>query len=525
MRQLSGLDTSFLSLETPTQCGHVASLTVYDLSGWTSSETFFEAITKTVSERIHLIPLMRRRLVEVPLGLDHPYWIGDADFDLEFHVRNLALPAPGNETQLGDQVARIVSRPLDRTRPLWELYVIDGLADNRVAMLTKVHHAAIDGMAGVELLTTLLDTDPNGREITAPSTPWKGENPPSLGELAARTAVSYMKNPPKAIRSQIKVLQSMSGLARSTGANVLSAVPLVSALRDVPLVGHFANRILGKSESSETFPIFPARPAPRTPFNRSITAHRRFAYGSLSLADAKLVRKTFAVTINDVVLALSATALRRYLEDTNDLPTDPLIAMVPVSIRSGTESDAYSNRVSVVLSSLHTDLADPLARLAAIHESTMSAKGMSKAVPADLLTDLAQFAPPAVAARASRLVTRTSVMNRLNPPFNLVISNVPGPKVPLYTSGAQLEHYYPVSTIVEGQGMNITVQSYREALDFGVVTCRELVPDAWKLIDYLRDALGEYVDLANVEIARQAAIEATVVVPIKRAKRSARRAG
>jgi diacylglycerol O-acyltransferase / wax synthase len=525
MQQLSGLDTSFLSLETPTQCGHVASLTVYDLSNWIRPESFFEAITETVRERIHLIPLMRRRLVEVPLGLDHPYWIGDEGFDLEFHVRNLALPAPGNETQLADQVARIVSRPLDRTRPLWELYVIDGLANNRVAMLTKVHHAAIDGMAGVELLTTLLDTDPKGREITAPSSAWKGENPPSVGELAARTAVNYVKNPPKAIRSQIKALQSMSGMARTTGADLLAAIPLVSAFREVPLLGHLAHRILGKSESSESFPMFPSKPAPRTPFNRSITAHRRFAYGSLSLADAKVVRKTFGVTINDVVLAVSATALRRYLDDTSDLPVDPLIAMVPVSIRSGSESDAYSNRVSVVLSSLHTDLADPLARLAAIHDSTMSAKGMSKAVPADLLTDLAQFAPPAVAARASRLVTRTSVMNRINPPFNLVISNVPGPQVPLYTSGARLEHYYPVSTIVEGQGMNITVQSYRDALDFGVVTCRELVPDAWKLIDYLREALDEYVALANTEIERQAAIEAANVVPIKRTKRGARRAG
>jgi diacylglycerol O-acyltransferase / wax synthase len=516
MRQLSGLDTSFLSLETPTQCGHVASLTVYDLSGWNRPETFFEAITETVRSRIHLIPLMRRRLVQVPLGLDHPYWLNDGDFDLEFHVRNLALPAPGTETQLGDQVARIVSRPLDRSRPLWELYVIEGLPNNRVAMLTKIHHAAIDGMAGVELLATLLDTDVDGREITPPSAPWKGENPPSLAELAGRTALNYVKNPPKAIRLQMRALQSASGLARSTSAGLLSAIPLVSALRDVPVVGQLANRILGKSDSSESFPKFPTGPAPRTPFNRSITAHRRFAYGSLSLREAKRVRKEFGVTLNDVVLAVAATALRRHLSDTSDLPVDPLMALLPVSIHDGSESDAYSNRVSAILTSLHTDLADPLARLAAIHESMTSAEGMTNAIPADLLTDLAQFAPPAVAARASRLVTRTSVMNRVNPPFNLVISNVPGPQVPLYTSGAQLEHFYPVSTIVEGQGMNITVQSYCDSLDFGVVTCRELVPDAWKIIEYLRDALEEYVRLAT---------PGADVVSIKRAKKSSRRAG
>ncbi len=496
MRQLSGLDTSFLSLETPTQCGHVASLTVYDLTNWRRDVSFFEAITETVRQRLHLIPLMRRRLVEVPFGLDHPYWIADAAFDLEFHVRNLALPAPGNDAQLGDQVARIASRPLDRTRPLWELYVIDGLANDRVAMLTKVHHAAIDGMAGVELLTTLLDTDPNGRDITAPLTEWTGEEPPSIGELAARTAVNYVKNPPKAMRLQMKALRSFTGIARSTSSGILSAIPLTAAVRDVPVVGHIVNRILGKSESSESFPMLPSRPAPRTPFNRAITAHRRFAYGSLSLSDAKAVRRAFGVTINDVVLAISSSALRRYLVDTADLPADPLIAMVPVSIRTGTETDTYSNQVSAVLTSLHTDLEDPLARLAAIHDSTATAKGMARAMPANLLTDLAHFAPPAVAARASRLATRTSVMNRVKSPFNLVISNVPGPQSTLYTSGATLEHFYPVSTIVEGQGMNITVQSYRDALDFGVVTCRELVPDAWKIISYLRDALDEYVALA-----------------------------
>lgn len=517
MRQLNGLDTSFLSLETPTQCGHVASLTVYDLSRWSRKESFFEAITETVRARLHLIPLMRRRLVEVPFGLDHPYWIADSTFDLEFHVRNLALPEPGNASQLADQVARIVSRPLDRTRPLWELYVIDGMANDRVAMLTKIHHAAIDGMAGVELLTTLLDTDPNGRDVIAPETPWTGEEPPSAGQLAARTAMNYLKNPPKAMRLQFRALRSFTGVARLTGSGMLSAIPLTAAVRNAPIVGHAVNRVLGKSESSEVFPMLPSRPAPRTPFNRAITAHRRFAYGSFSLDDAKSVRRAFDVTINDVVLAISATALRRYLSDTGDLPTNPLIAMVPVSIRTGSESDAYTNQVSAVLASLHTDLDDPLARLAAIHESMTTAKGMSRAMPATLLTDLAHFAPPAVAARASRLATRTSVMNRVKSPFNLVISNVPGPQTTLYTSGAVLEHFYPVSTIVEGQGMNITVQSYRNALDFGVVTCRELVPDAWKIITYLGEALDEYTALASTS---GASVSGKATVASHRVKRS-----
>lgn len=522
MRQLSGLDASFLSTETRTQCGHLASLTVYDVSKWSRPESFFEAITETVRSRLHLIPLLRRRLVEVPFGLDHPYWIADASFDLEFHVRNLALPRPGNETQLGEQVARIISRPLDRTRPLWELYVIDGLADDRVGMLIKVHHAAIDGLAGVELLTTLLDTDPCGRQVTAPSAPWTGEEPPSVGNLAARTLKNYLKNPPKAVRLQLKALQSFSGIARSTSANIVSVIPMTAAMREAPLVGAVVNRVLGKSESGEVFPLLASRPAPRTPFNRAITAHRRFAYGSLSLDDAKAVRKAFDVTMNDVVLAISASALRRYLCDTDDLPTEPLVAMVPVSMRRGHESISYSNQVSAVLTKLHTDLGDPLARLAAIHESTTTAKGMGSAMPANLLTDLAHFAPPAVAARASRLAARTSVVNRVKSPFNLVISNVPGPQATLYTSGAVLEHYYPVSPIAEGHGLNITVHSYRDVLDFGVVTCPELVPDAWKIITYLRDSLAEYSALAGDVATSGAAGSGRAGVTSRRSKKGRR---
>lgn len=531
MRQLTGLDTSFLSLETPSQCGHVASLTIYDLAGWAERGTigdasgavgsFFDAIAGTVRERLHLIPLMRRKLIEVPLGLDHPYWINDPDFDLEFHVRNLALPIPGSDEQLAEQVARIISRPLDRARPLWELYVIDGLAGNRAAMLTKIHHAAIDGMAGVELLTTLLDTDPAGR-IVAPSSSWKPEQPPSLAELAIRTAMNYAKNPGRALRLQAKALRSATGVARSAGAGLVTTLPLAMAFQEVPALGNLSRRLLGKSESMESFPTLPSRSAPKTPFNRSITPHRRFAYGSLSLNDAKTVRRVFGVTVNDVVLALSASALRRYLCDTGDLPVEPLVAMIPVSIRSGTEADAYTNRVSAVLTSLHTNLDDPQARLAAIHDSTSAAKDMKKAIPADLLTDLAQFAPPALAARASRVVTRTGMMNRINPPFNLIISNVPGPKETLYTSGAPLLHFYPVSTIVEGQGMNITVQSYGDTLDFGVVSCRELVPNPSVIITYLREALVEYVELAAR--ATEAATEASSpigaeVVPIAKAQR------
>jgi diacylglycerol O-acyltransferase / wax synthase len=500
VRQLSGLDNSFLSMETPSQYGHVASMTVYDLTNWKPSggaTSFFEALLATVNERLHLLPVMRRKLVEVPFGLDHPYWIEDPDFDIEFHVRNLALPAPGNEVQLAEQVARISSRPLDRARPLWEIYIIDGLANNRAAMLTKIHHATIDGVQGVEMLTTLLDEMPEGRTISPPRRQWRPEQAPSTVELMARTALTWSRNPAKAARLSAKAAQSALGIARSGQTSALLALPLVTPIGSVPVVGDALRRLSGRSSSSEKFPAFPTRPAPKTPFNKSITPHRKYAYKSLSIDDAKFVRRIFGTTLNDVVLAISAGALRRYLTELGELPAEPMIAMVPVSVRSGKEADSYSNRVSAMLANLHTHVEDPVERLKAINESMKAGKGMSEAIPADLMTDLAHFAPPAVAARASRLMTRTGVMNRISPPFNLVISNVPGPAVALYTSGAKLEHFYPVSTIVDGQGMNITVQSYMSTLDFGVITCRELVPDAWVITDYIADALDELVAAAR----------------------------
>jgi diacylglycerol O-acyltransferase / wax synthase len=498
MQQLSGLDNSFLSMETPKQFGHVASLTIYDLNGWTPKEgqaTFYESILSTVTERIHLLPFLRRKLVEVPLGLDHPYWINDADFDLEFHVRNLALPAGGTDHQLGEQVARLAARPLDRTRPLWEIYIIDGLADNRAAMFTKIHHATIDGVQGVEVLTTLLDVDPNGRNISPPRGRFRGEQAPSTAELMTRTAITYSMNPFKAAKLLSQAAQSGVGIARSAGPELARVA--ARPLSKVPVIGQLTKRLVEHRGESEQFPLLSARPAPKTPFNKSITSHRRYAFLTLPLADAKLVKSAFGTTLNDVVLAVCSGALRAYLLEENALPTETLVAMVPVSVRTGTEKDAYSNQVSAMLAKLATDEPHAATRLRTIHETMQAAKEMSQAIPANLLTDLTQFATPALAARASRLMTRTGIVNRFNPPFNLVISNVPGPKEQLYTSGARLEYFYPVSTIIDGQGMNITVQSYRGQLDFGVITCRELISDPWIITAHINDALAELVAAAK----------------------------
>jgi WS/DGAT/MGAT family acyltransferase len=235
----------------------------------------------------------------------------------------------------------------------------------------------------------------------------------------------------------------------------------------------------------------PARPAPKTPWNRSVTGHRRFAFRTLSLSDAQTVKRAFGVTVNDVVMAISAGALRRYLIDHDALPDAPLSAMVPVSVRTGDEAGTFSNRVTGVIAELHTQVADPVERLLTIHDSMAAAKELQRAVPADILSDITQFAPPALFAQASRMAASVRIADRMNPPFNVTISNVPGPRQPLYLGGAVMEHFYPVSLVADGLGLNLTVQSYLDNLDFGLISCRELVPDLWNLVDHLAEALDE----------------------------------
>ncbi len=487
MQQLTGLDTSFLNMETATTYGHICGLAIFDPSTASVPPTL-EDVKNLIQQRIHLLPPYRRRLVEVPFGIDHPYWIEDPDFDLDFHVRHMGLPPPGDSRQLAEQVSRIVARPLDRSRPLWELYVIEGLEGGYVAQLTKIHHCAIDGVSGAELLTTLLDVTPEPRRVDPPRRGWRPDPIPTQVEMLARGLWSVMGTPRKAIRVGRQAVRHLPELTRSLG------------LGDVPGT-QLINRALGRKPD----PMMSEAPtkAPRTPFNAEITPHRRFAFGSLDLADVKEIKKQFGVTVNDVVMALCAGALRHYLKEHRQLPADPLVAMVPVSVRTEEQQGTFGNQVSAMSASLHTDVADPRKRLERIHESMRVAKEQLRALPADLLQDFAQFAPPAVAARAARVIARATVANLVDVPFNVVISNVPGPQFPLYSVGAKLVANYPVSAINDGVGLNITVQSYNGSLDFGIVTCRELVPDVWDLIDYLGEALRELKDVAKAAAAEK----------------------
>ena len=470
MHQLTGLDAAFLAMETSSVYGHVGSVCVLDPSTCREPLTL-ERLQSLISTRLHLVPPFRRRLVEVPFGFDQPYWIEDPDFDIEFHVRELALPSPGDDRQLAQQAARLHSRPLDRSRPLWELYLISGLSGGRIAVYTKVHHAAIDGVSGNDILGAVLDLSPEGREL-GDVPPWTCDDVPGPVPLLARSVLSLAGQPLRAARLTASLAASLPGLARSPGRPSLPVVDWVLPRRG-------SSAVLQQSGLR----------APRTPFNRPVSPHRRWAFRSVPLADVKQVKRAAGCTVNDVVMAVTAGALRRWLIDHSALPDGPLVAAVPVSVRTQEQQGTGGNRVSMMMAPLGTHLADPAARLRHASEAMAAAKDQHGALPADLLSDVTQFAAPALAGQAARLAARLRLVEWLSP-FNLIVSNVPGPSVPLYYGGARLMAYYPLSAIADGQGLNVTVMSYDDGMHFGLIADRELVPDLDRLAGGLADELA-----------------------------------
>jgi diacylglycerol O-acyltransferase len=441
-----------------------------------------EDISRLVGERLDDLPTFRWKLVQVPLNLDLPYWIEDPDFHLDFHIREAAVPPPGDPERVARTVARIFARPLDRSRPLWEMYLIHGLEHGHVALLTKVHHAVVDGVSGNEVLGALLDLEPTGRPAAPPTRHLAGEREPSDVEMLARGAAGLVRQPIRALRSAPRTLRGLTDLP---GANQFPAVPTLS--RGL----HRARNLVGAHEDDSVLEVTAARP-PATSFNRRISPYRSFAFGSVPLDTIKAIKNAAHTTVNDVVVTLAAAAVRAYLLDRDELPDDPLVALIPVSVRTEEERGEFGNRVSTMIVPIPTDEPDPRHRLVRTHDLLRSAKDHHQALPASLLTDATAFIPPALAARSAR--TTVSLLGRLKrPPVNLIISNVPGPPIPLYCAGAALQALYPVSAIVDGVGLNITVLSYRDHVDFGIIADREQIDDAgaWTLWERIRGALDE----------------------------------
>jgi WS/DGAT/MGAT family acyltransferase len=458
MQRLTGMDATFLYMETPSAYMHVAGLMILDPSTIEGGFSM-EDMREFYASRLHLAAPFRRRLAEIPMGLHHPLWVEDPEFDLDYHLRHIAVPSPGGARELADLAAHLVTIQLDRSRPLWESWAIEGLEHGHVAVLTKVHHAAIDGVSGNEITVAMLQLSPDDA-APEPTEEWKPDRIPTEVERLGYAASSLARQPWRLAKTVRRTAET--------------------ALR---------TRQRNRQPDVEPPPGFFA--APHTSFNAALTPHRNFAFTSVSLSDVKDVKNELGVSVNDVVLALCAGSLRSYLENNDELPEEPLVAMVPVSVRTDDQQGTLGNQVSQMLCSLATEIDDPVKRLQAIHDGTQQAKGQLNAIGADALTDWTEFMAPALAGRAARLYSRTKMADRHRPLFNVTISNIPGPPFPLYSNGARVVAHYPMGPIFDGGGLNITVMSYLDSLDFGLVACADLIPNVWQLADGLGAALEE----------------------------------
>jgi WS/DGAT/MGAT family acyltransferase len=465
MQRLTGLDATFLYMETPTSPMHVSSVFVLDPS--TSPDPFtFDKLKSVYAKRLHLAPPFRRRLVEVPFDLNHPVWIEDPDFDLDWHVRHIAVPKPGTMAELEELVGHLIAMPLDRSHPLWEVWLIDGLEGGYVALLSKVHHAAIDGASGEELIVALLDISPEFEDKPDTGPPWKPDKVPTDTELVGYALASLAQTPLRAVKTFRRTAEA-------------------------------ALRIREENRKPDVTPPPALFSAPHTSFNAALTPHREIGTATLSLTDVKRVKDAFGVKVNDVVLALCAGALRSYLDHHDEHPDGPLVAMVPISVRTDEQKGSMGNQVSSALTSLATDIDDPVERLLAIHEGMNQAKVQQDAIGADTLQNWVEFAAPAVFNRAVRLYSRTKMADRHRPLFNVTISNVPGPPFPLYIGGARVVASYPLGPIFDGGGLNMTVMSYLDAMDFGLDACPELIPDLDTIVAGLHASLEELKKAAD----------------------------
>jgi WS/DGAT/MGAT family acyltransferase len=460
--RLSGLDASFLYFERGSMLMHVCGLLILDQS--TMPDGYgFERLRSDIGDRVASTPAFRRKIHSPMLNLDHPVWVDDEGFDIEQHVRRATLPAPGTREQLAGLCGDIAAQPLDRSRPLWEMWVIEGLENADIGVLTKMHHATVDGVSGASLISELCSLEPG-----AP--PLSGAAPPTA--------------PPKRPRDARIVVDGVLRLATRP----------VKFARLLPTTAGVLPAWIDRARSGRAMPA--PFTAPRTSFNATITGHRSVAFVRLDLADVKEVKNAFGATVNDVVMTTCSGALRKYLADRDELPDSSLVAMVPVSVHGKSDAPG-TNKVSGMFAALASDIADPVARLAAISTQNRVAKEHHQTLSASLLQDWAQFAAPNTFGLAVRLYSKLRLAERHPVIHNLVISNVPGPPMPIYFMGGRVKGFHPFGPVFDGAALNITVLSNDGHLDVGLIACRELVPQLWELADDLPIALAELLDAAR----------------------------
>jgi diacylglycerol O-acyltransferase len=464
VEQLSAMDASFLYIESGTVPQHVLGVMLLDAGGSGGAFTR-ERFRRTLEERLHLMPAFERRIVQVPLHLDHPYWVHDHDVDLDDHLHEATLPAPGDLRALGAFVGGIGSRLLERDRPLWEIWLVDGLADGRVAMVAKMHHSTLYGSAGADMMAQLLDLSPDEREVEKRA-PLPVEPHPSAVGLVGRAALNGARRPVKAAKGVVGSVKRVGGMAGTVSRSVTRKAPL-------------------------TLPFS----APRTLINGRLTERRETAFTSVDFADIKAIKEAFGTKVNDVVLAAVTATLRSYLLARGPLPKKPLVASVPMNIGAG--AVAGTDKITALMVPLPVQTEDPVQRLKEIAQFSMDSKGMVDALGLDTVGDVAELVPPLLVLGGSRLYDSFG-LSRLHPPLqSLVVSNMPGPPIPLYLSGARVDSVFPFGPLLPGSGLNITVLSNMGSLDVGLIACPDLVPELWDLADGFPGAVAELLELSR----------------------------
>ena len=472
MQQLSGQDASFVYLETPHTPMHIGSVGIYDPSTAPGGFVRFKDILAFITSRLGGARSFRQRLVRVPLDLDHPYWIEDPEFDVEYHVRHIALPKPGDWRQLCIQVARLHFRPLDLSKPLWEFTIVEGLDNVEglpkgcFALVSKVHHAAIDGMSGVEMSAAVHDLD-------AKMTPreqrddWSPEHMPNVADLLVRSYFNSLRQPMRVMETIGRSLPGMARLGMSVGKGEIS----------------IANTKL----------------APKTRFNGKVGAHRVFDAAPFPLAEIRAIKEAVpGATVNDVILAIVGGGLRTYLEGKGELPGDSLTAMAPISVRGEGEKAALGNLVSAMVVGLGTHIADPIERLRHVHAEAANSKAMTGAVGARTLTDYSQLIPSGLAGLAARLYTRVGAANAHAPVFNAVVTNVPGSRVPLYFCGAKMVAMYGTGPVFDAMGLINTIYSYTDTIAISFTSDRDMLPDPENYAAALKSAFAALKQAADI---------------------------
>jgi diacylglycerol O-acyltransferase len=457
MDRLTSIDASFLTNETDVSHMHVGAVLIFE-----GPPPAYDDLLEHIRSRLHLVPRFRQKLAFPPIEAGRPFWIDDPSFNLEYHVRHSALPAPGSEEQLRRTAARIFSQQLDRTKPLWELWLVQGLKRKRFALVSKTHHALVDGVSGVDIATVLFDVKPVPEPVEAEHE-WVPNSEPSAASLIAHGVEDLASTPLR--------------LARRLESAVLHPRPAVREIAEAAeAVGEVAWAL--------------ANPAPEVPLNREIGSHRRFTWVRQDLATLKRIKNALGGTVNDVVLAVVAGALRRWLH-ARGIRTEglELRALVPMSIRAEDEHGKLGNRIAAMRGPLPVYIADPVRRLEAVRESMHGVKSSKQALGAEVISRFNDFAPPTLLAQASRLNFSTRL-------FNLIVTNVPGPQIPLYVLGRELEDVFPVAFLPENHALAIAIMSYNGSIDFGLLADYDAMEDV--------DAIAAGIAESAEELEREA---------------------